>query len=170
MALGTALEADIKTAIANSEDASTSANLIATAINNYLQPAEYGDGAVVYTSSVSGSSFELPTSGSASAAAAQWGTAIMGYYGAGGIATGSPGDPTTLDEVVPPITITASTVGPALTTSLTAVFNNVGGDIDSKASDIASAIETAISGIVVSWSEFAPGPPPVTTPFVGGIA
>jgi|26BtaG_2_1085354.scaffolds.fasta_scaffold02386_8 hypothetical protein len=170
MPLGTTLEADIKTAITNSEDASASATLIATAINNYLQPADYGDGAVLYSSSVAGSSFELAVPGTASAAATQWATAIMEYYGAGGIATGDPGEPTTLDEVIPPITITASTVGPALTTSLTSVFNNVGGDIDSKATDIASAIETAISGIVVNWVEFAAGPPPVNLPLVGGIS
>lgn len=169
MALGTNLEADIKTAITNSTNSSTSAQLVADAINNYLSGAVYGDGAVLWSGSVSGPSFNLPTSGTASGAASQWGTAIMEYWGTGGVATGDPGGPTELDEVVPPITITASTVGPDITTALTTIFNDVGGTVDSKSASIAGAIETAVGAIVVNWSEFDAGVP-VTTPYVGGIA
>lgn len=172
MALGTNLEADIRTALANSASASDSADLLATAINNYLSGAEYGEGAVLWSGSVVGPTFELAASGTAAGAASQWGNGVMSYWGAAGNAVGTAGEPTQLDSVVPPILIAGSVVGPALTASLTTIFSSVSNSdtLDGKAGDIAGAIESAITPIVVTWSEFSAGPPPVTLPLTGGIA
>lgn len=166
MSLGSSLEVDIKTALANSDNATTSSNNIASAINSYLAGAEYGSGALTYSGSVAGSAFKLATEGSVSAAAAKWGSGVMSYWGA--TATGTPATPTQLDSVVSG-TITAGTVGTTLTASLTTIFSSTEGTLDDKASEIASAIEDAVATIVVAWSEFAAGPPPVTLPLTGGI-
>ena len=170
MSLGTALEADLNIALANSESSTDSSTLIASAINTYLSGAVYGDGAVTWSGSVSSDDFKLVTSGTASQAASQWATGVMKYWGASGVATGSAGTATTLDTVIAPILVTASTVGPELTSAFTTIFSAVSGTQSGKATSLASAIEAAVGNIIVSWQEFTAGPPPVTTPFTGGVA
>ena len=170
MALGTALEADIKTALANSESASDSADLIATAINAYLLGALYANGAIVYSSAVVGATFQLATSGTASGAASQWAAGVQGYWG-GGVVPGTPGAPQFGGSAVTAQTITASTVSTTLEPLLLTIFNNVGGTIDSKATDISEAIETAVATIITQHSEVNPAPPPpLLGPFPGTIS
>jgi len=170
MALGTALEADIKTAIAPSASASASATLIATAINNYLSGAVYAAGAIVYTSSIVGPTFELNLPGTASTAATQWADGVQSYWGSG-VVPGTPGVPQNGGSAVTTQTITASTVSSTLQPLLLTIFNNVGGTLDSKATDISGAIETAIATIVTVHSEVNPSaPPPLLGPFAGTIS
>jgi hypothetical protein len=165
VSLGTALEADIKDAITNSDNSTTSSNKVAAAINAYLSGAEYGDGALTYSSSVAGSAFKLSTEGTVNVASTKWSDAVMAYWGAS--ATGVVGEPTQEASVVAG-TIAGSTVGPSLKASLTSIFNNVGGTADSKSSEIAQAIEDAVATLVVAWTEITP--PSSAVPLTGGIA
>ena len=171
MALGTTLGADIETALANSDNATTSSNLIATAINDYLQPAVYADGALTYTFTLLGPSFLLPTVGTAAAAATQWANAVQAYW-VTGVVVGVAGRAQNGGSAVsPPHAITASLVSATLQPLLLAVFSVVGGTLAGKATDIAAAIETAVATIVTAHSEVnAAAPPPLIGPFAGTIS
>lgn len=170
MALGTTLKDDIEDALANTTDSSVPSEELASAINSYLSGAVYGSGALTYSGSIPSDAFKLNSSGTASGAALQWANAIMGYWE--GTATGVPATPTTLDVVVSG-TIVATTVGPELNAAFLAIFSEVvegsKGELSYKAGKLADAITSAVGNIVVNWSEFTAGPPPVTLPLVGAI-
>tara|TARA_R110002153_G_scaffold48948_3_gene138175 strand:- start:966 stop:1469 length:504 start_codon:yes stop_codon:yes gene_type:complete len=166
MSLGTTLEADILSAITNSEDADDFASGMASAINAYLSGAVYGAGTLTFTSSVSAAGFKLETSGTASGAATQIANHIQSYWG--GVVAGVPAAPTALDVVVSG-NIQAATVAATLKPKITAIFNDKEGSPSKVAESLADEISAVTKAIVVDWVEFAAGPPPVTLPLVGSI-
>lgn len=166
MSLGTNLEADILSALNNSEDANDFASGMASAINNYLSGAVYGTGALTYNSSVAAAGFILETSGTASAAATQIANHIQSYWG--GVVAGVPATPTTLDVVVSG-NIQAATVAAQLQPKIYSIFNDKGGSRSEVAKSLSDEISETTKAIIVDWVEFATGPPPVTLPLVGSI-
>jgi len=215
MSLGTTLVEDIYAAIKPSESATDFPSGIQTAVDNYLSSAEYGEGALTYTSAGT-PTFTLPPVGTPAGAAAIIATAVTNYWMPAGVAVGVVGTPTVEASVVAG-TITATTVLPALTASLTTIFSDLntgqywtnaevadhtaitGEDLDpydeeptlivynttnkqwfkretnswvevtdTKAHSIASAIEDAVSSIVVAWTEVTPPASPV--PYTGEVA
>lgn len=123
MTLGTTLVEDIYAAIKPSEAATDFPTGIQTAVDNYLSDAEYGSGALTYASAGT-PTFTLPPVGTAESAAAIIATAVMNYWLPAGVAVGVAGTPTVEASVVAG-TITATTVGPALTTALTTIFSDL---------------------------------------------
>ena len=126
MSLGTELAADIYEAIKPTDEITDFPAAMATAINNYLGGAEYADGALTYSFSATPSLFTLPAVGTAASAAAIIGLGVMSYWLPAGTAPGIPGVATDLDVVVAGVII-ATTVGPAVTAALTAIFSDLAG-------------------------------------------
>lgn len=128
MSLGSDLTFGIYTALRPSDTPATFKDNLALAITEYLSTAEYGSGAILYTSSLTGSAFAMPAPATATAATAAQavGNGVMSYWGATGVATGTEGIPTVEATVVAGSgVITASTVGPAITSGLTTVFSDL---------------------------------------------
>ena len=215
MTLGITLVEDVYAAIAPSQAHTDFPTGIQAAVDNYLSEAEYGEGALTYASSGT-PTFVLPPVGTPAGAATLIATTVMNYWLPAGVAVGVAGVPTVEASVVAG-TITATTILPELTASLTAIFADLSGGqywtnveladhnaitgedlepydanpslvayntaekkwfqrsanawvevTDTKAHSIAAAIEDAVSGIVVAWTEVTPPSSPV--PYIGEIA
>lgn len=128
MSLGTNLVVDIYNAVKPSDDASKFASGFATAVNNYLAGAEYGEGALTWTGATTEAMFQLPPPASATAATAAQaiGLGVMSYWTPAGVATGVPATPTQ-EEAVVSGQITATTVSTDVTAGLTTIFSDLKG-------------------------------------------
>lgn len=126
MSLGTSLVLDVYTAIKPTETGTVFPTAFATAVNNYLGGAVYADGALTYASSVTSAMFTIPAVGTAASAAAIIGLGVMSYWTASGVVPGVAGVATT-EALVLSGTITASTVGPAVTAAITTIFSDLAG-------------------------------------------
>lgn len=169
MALGTSLKDDIETALTDTTSATDFGNKFASAVNSYLSGAEYADGALTYSSSVAGTLFILPVPNTPATAATTIANGVMSYWTPAGSVAGVKGDPQKGGTAVIGGTITASTVAPLLTTSLTTVFSDISGKtVAAKAQEIADAVEAAIATIVTVHTETTPTGP--IGPFTGGIS
>ena len=167
MALGSSLVADVKVAITNSEDFTEFASNLATAINSYLSGAIYAGGSGLYTSSIPPTTFLLPDTESVVSSATIIALGTQSYY-LSGVVPAIVGSPTNGGVSVASCVITGSLISPTLQASLQAIFSDLGGTLDSKASEIASAIETAIATITTSHIELTAVGVPIG-PFIGGI-
>jgi len=169
MALGTSLKDDIETALTDTTSGTDFGNKFASAINSYLSGAVYADGALTYSSSVAGSLFVLPVPNTPATAATTIANGVMSYWTPAGVVAGVPASPQNGGTAVVSGTITASTVSPLLTTSLTTVFSDISGKtVGAKAQEIADAVESAVTTIVTTHTETTPTGP--IGPFTGGIS
>ena len=144
MSLGTDLAFNLYQTIQPTTNLTDFPSAFSTAVSSYLSSAEYADGALTYEGVSSPAMYTLPAVGTAASAAAIIGTGVMSYWTPAGTVPGVIGIPTSEATVVAGV-ITASTVGPAVTASLTAIFSDLDSGqywVDIEVSDHTSIVDT----------------------------
>ena len=148
MALGTSLYDDILTALEFGSKEQFGIDM-QTAVDSYIDPADYGNGAVLVSSSTTAINYELDKNGTAKVASEKIAAEVESYFSNASVSPGTPqnGGVKVLSPVITYSSV-YSTTQPALETEFL--------DKGSK-EDAATGIETAISDgvltVTCTWSE-----------------